>query len=194
MVAAEMTATPSFLMPPTLRSVLWDLRRARDGAAALEFALVCMPFTMLLIGIVSFAYVFYLQFALDYSLQQAVRQIQIGNVAGSTSVGTFTANVFCPVFSQFAPCAGVLISVQPVLDYWSTYAIVSSPLQPTAFCTGLPGTLMYARASYAAPVWASFMVSTLAASPASTGQNIVSGAAFANENPSGLTAGTKGGC
>ena len=171
-----------------------SLRHARQGAAAVEFALVGLPFFTFIIGILSFGYMFYLQFALDYSLQQAVRQVQIGNVANSTSASTFITSVMCPIFSQFADCGGLQVSVQPVSDYWSSYATITSTSQPTAFCTGQPGTLMFARAAYQAPVWASFMAFTLPPSPASSGQNIVSAAAFANENPSGVTAVTAPGC
>ena len=177
-----------------LQAVLQSLRQAREGATAVEFALVAMPFVMFVIGILSFGYTFFLQFALDYSLQQAVRQIQIGNVAGSTSSATFVTSIMCPIFSQFASCDGLQVSVQPVTDYWSSYATITSASQPSAFCTGQPGTLMFARAAYQAPVWASFMAFSLPPSPVSSGQNLVSAAAFANENPSGVTAVTLPGC
>ena len=151
-----------------------------------------MPLVTLLIGVMSFAYAFYLQFALDYSLQQAVRQVQIGNATGSSSAAAFITSVMCPIFSQFAPCTGLQISVQPVADYVTNYATISSTSQSSTFCTGRPGTLMFARAAYQAPVWARFMVFVLPSSPSSSGQNIVSGAAFANENPSGSAVVTVG--
>ena len=194
MIVAAMPARAPANTPETLRLVLRQFRRARRGAAALEFALVSMPLVMLLIGIMSFSYAFFLQFALDFSLQQAVRQIQIGNVAGSTASTAFVASVMCPIFSQFASCTGLLVSVQQVPDYLAAYATITSPVQTTTFCTGQPGTLMFARASYQAPVWATFMVSVLATSPSSTGQNIVSAVAFANENPSGVAVASAAGC
>ncbi len=170
------------------------LHGARQAATALEFALVSMPLVTFLVGIMSFGYVFYLQFALDYALQQAVRQVQIGNVPGSTSANTFISSVMCPILSQFASCTGLQVSVQPVSDYLSSYSTVASASQPTAFCIGQPGTLMFARAAYQAPVWASFMVFALPTSPSSSGQNIVSAAAFANENPSGVSVAALSGC
>ncbi len=149
---------------------------------------------MLLIGVASFGYVYYLQFALDYSLQQAVRQVQIGKVSSSTTVATFTSGTMCPIFSQFASCTGLLVSVQAVADFATSYSTVTGTTQPTAFCIGQPGTLMFARATYQAPVWAKFMVTTLATTPSSSGQNIVSTAAFANENPAGTTSTAAPGC
>ena len=177
-----------------VRAALRRFRQAREGATALEFSLVCLPLVTFLIGIMSFGYMFYLQFALDYALQQSVRQIQIGNVAGSTSANVFINTVMCPVFSQFAPCTGLQVTVQPVADYLSSFTTITGTSVSTAFCTGQPGTLMFARAAYQAPVWASFMSLALPPSPSSSGQNIISAAAFANENPAGVTALTVPGC
>ena len=179
---------------PTLLGRLQLLRAARRGAAALEFALVAMPLVMLLIGAMSYGYAYYLQFVLDYSLQQAVRQVQIGNVSGSTTVASFTSNTVCPIFNQFASCTGLQVSVQVVQDYWTSYSAVTGTTQPTAFCIGQPGALMFARATYTVPVWARFMVSVVSPSPSSTGQNLVSAAAFANENPAGTTSTASAGC
>jgi Flp pilus assembly protein TadG len=179
---------------PTFRGQVRLFRLARQGASALEFAFVSIPLVMLLIGTMSFAYAYYLQFVLDYSLQQAVRQVQIGNVSGSTTVAAFTSSVMCPIFVQFASCTGLNVSVQVVQDYWNSYSTVTGTTQPTAFCIGQPGALMFARATYQAPVWAKFMVSVISPSPSSTGQNIVSTAAFANENPAGTRSTAAAGC
>jgi Flp pilus assembly protein TadG len=156
--------------------------------------LVSLPLVMLIIGSMSFAYVYYLQFVLDYSLQQAVRQVQLGKVPTGTAPATYVANTMCPIFSGFASCAGLTISVQPVTDYWTNFVTVNSNSTSTSFCTGQAGTLMYARATYQAPVWASFMLIALPPSPASSGQNIVSAAAFANENPAGIAITGVAGC
>lgn len=182
------------LFSTPIRRRLQRWRADRRGAAALEFALVGLPLVMLLIGTMSFGYVFYLQSSLDYSLQQAVRQVQIGKISGSTTVGSFISGTMCPIFSVFASCTGLQVSVQAVTDYASSYATVTGTAQPTAFCVGQPGTLMFARATYQAPVWAKFMVNALTASPSSSGQNIVSTAAFANENPAGTTSTASAGC
>jgi Flp pilus assembly protein TadG len=175
-------------------SPLRDFVAARRAATALEFAMVAMPLMMLVIGGISFSYVYYLQFVLDYSLQQAVRQVQLGKVPSGTAASTYVASTMCPIFSQFASCTGLTITVQPVTDYWTNFTTVSSSSTATSFCMGQAGTLMYARATYQAPVWASFMVVALPPSPASSGQNVVSAAAFANENPAGTTITGVAGC
>ena len=168
------------------------LVEVRSGAAALEFALVCLPFVALLVGSMSVAYDLYVQFALDYALQHAVRQVQLGLVPAMTTSAEFTGNVFCPVFVVFAPCTAVIVSVQPVADYYNATA-VTAIVPPTAFCVGHPGQLMYARAVYRAPVLGSFYAA-IGISPGTDGNTIVSAGAFANENPSGAALTDAAGC
>ena len=133
----------------------------------------------------------YLQFALDYSLQQAVRQVQLGLVPATTTAADFAGKTFCPVFVAFAPCAGILVSVQPVVDY--TAPVVTAATPPVAFCVGAPGQLMYARAVY--PVLSSiYTTAATVIGPGTDGNTIVSAAAFANENPSGAAITQASGC
>ena len=170
----------------------------RSGAAAIEFAFVAFPCLGLILGVFAVAYDFYLQHALDYSLQTAVRQIQLGAVPAGDSNGDFTAKFFCPVFSGFAACSGVLVTVQPVLDYQSAQAVTepaAAIAQSAPFCVGAPGQLMFARVVYLAPllgqIWPYSTVLTL---DGSTGSALVANAAFANENPSGAAIRGGAGC
>ena len=170
-----------------------SLMASRSGAAALEFAIVSLPFFGLLLGMAAVALNLYLQFALDFALQQAVRQVQLGLVPATTNAADFTCNTVCPILVAFAPCTGILVSVQPVTDY--TASIITAPTPPTAFCIGAPGQLMYARAVYQAPLLSS-IYSTIPTivGPGTNGSAIVSTAAFANENPSGAAVTGTSGC
>ena len=169
------------------------LRTSRGGAATLEFAIVCVPFFGLVLGTLSVALNFYLQSSLDYALQQATRQVQLGLVPATTTAADFTAKVFCPVFVTFAPCTGLMVSIQPVADFTAATITVAAP--PTAFCLGQPGQLMYARAVYQAPVLETiYTTATAATGPGTSGSMIVSAAAFANENPSGASITGGSGC
>ena len=156
--------------------------------------MVAMPFVGLLLGTLSVAFDLYVQFALDYSLQQAVRQVQLGLVPATMTAADFAGSVFCPVFVLFAPCNSIVISVQPVSDFY-TAAAVTSVTPPTSFCVGVPGQLMYARAVYQAPALG--MIYPLIASSSGTAASanaITSDAAFANENPAGASVTGAGGC
>ncbi len=175
-----------------MKRLVAPLFEARSGAAALEFAIVSIPFFGLLLGTVSVALGFYLQFAMDYALQQAVRQVQLGHLPAVTSAADFTGLAFCPVFVMFAPCDGVLVSVQPVADY--TASAVTQAAALSTFCVGTPGQLMYARAVYQAPVLGSLYTLGTTVGHGSGGSTIVSAAAFANENPSGAAFPGGSGC
>ncbi len=133
-------------------------RTARRGSAAVEFALVCAPFVVFLLAIMVIAFDFYVQQALDYSTQQAARQIQIGQVPPSYTAADFLSKVFCPIFGQFQNCANVAIDVHPVIDYQSlalpgvTDGPNSTASRGYVFCTGQPGQLIYVHAVYLAPL------------------------------------------
>ena len=150
-----------------------------------------IPFFGLVLGMMSVAVNLYLQFALDFALQQAVRQVQLGLVPATTTAADFGGKVFCPVFVAFAPCSGLLISVQPVMDF--TAPIITAAAPPTAFCVGAPGQLMYARAVYQAPVLETIYTGATGTAGSGT-SSIVSTAAFANENPSGASFAGSSGC
>ena len=175
------------------------LRLDRRAAAALEFAIVSVPFLGLVLGLAAVALDLYLQQALDLALHNAVRQVQLGRVPSTYSAGDFAAKVFCPAFAVFAPCANLLVVLQPVTDYQSALVVPTPPAaqlgQPGAFCTGTPGQLMFARVVYLAPIigqiwpWA-----TQTSINGTAGTALVSSAAFANENPSGAAIPGGGGC
>ncbi|MGZ8363503.1 MAG: TadE/TadG family type IV pilus assembly protein [Caulobacteraceae bacterium] len=66
-------------------------RAERSGAAAVEFALIAIPFFLLLFGIMEIAMVFLLATSLENATMQAARAIRTGQ---SQSAGTATAASF----------------------------------------------------------------------------------------------------
>jgi len=178
------------------RSGLARLRRHCAASTSVEFAIVALPCLGLILGLFGISYDFYLQEALDYALQQSVRQIQLGAVPATYSAGDFASNIFCPVFSGFAACSGITISVQPVTDYQNIQAelqAAASAGHSATFCVGQPGQLMYAQVVYLAPLVAAIWpYGTLAAGGSSN--VLTSTAAFAVENPAGVTPPATAGC
>ncbi len=173
--------------------------RDRRAAAALEFAIVSAPFLGLVIGICTIAIDLYLQEALDVALQTAAREVQLGHVPATYSAADFATKVFCPALVVFAPCANVVVTLQPVADYLSD-GVVATPAagqlgKSNSFCVGLPGQLMFARAVYLTPVISQFWPYGAHASiNGVTGTALVSTAAFANENSSGAALPASAGC
>lgn len=176
-------------------------RLARDakGNAALEFALVSVPFVGIVLGLLILGYTFFLQEVVDFALASAARQVQLGAVPATYSAADFTAKVFCPALQSLAPCANLFVTLTPVRDYYSATVVA----QPTgndlakqgAYCVGSPGQVMFARVVYLMPIFSDFWTyaPTVSANGV-TGAALVSSAAFANENPSGATPPPANGC
>jgi len=167
-----------------------------SGTAALEFALVSLPFVALLLAILQVGLALYFQVALDYATQQSARQVQIGGVARSMPVATFVSNIFCPNFSPLVPCSGIAVDLRPVADYYSDPAVTlkfpsgTVPDSSFSFCPGSPGQLMFLRIAYQAPAFSQAWWS----GTASTTRTIQSTTAFLNETASILSSIPVGGC
>jgi Flp pilus assembly protein TadG len=168
----------------------------RRGTAALEFALVATPFVGLVLGLATLGLNLYLQHALDVALLMAVRQVQLGTVPATDSASDFTSQVFCPVFITFAPCANLVLTVQPVANFASAPVTGGTAAQSSgSFCVGAPGQLMYAQVLYLAPLISNFWpYSVQATVGGKTGAALTAGAGWANENASGATPSTATGC
>jgi Flp pilus assembly protein TadG len=106
-------------------SILWQLasRRARrhtsflardeNGATAVEFAIVALPFMMMLFGIIGVGLFFFTTFSLENAVEQASRPIRTGEAqtAGMTK-DQFKTSV-CGLLPDYVDCSGKLrINVQ----------------------------------------------------------------------------------
>jgi Flp pilus assembly protein TadG len=166
------------------------IRLRHDGraATAVEFALVCVPFTIFLLAIMGVGLQYYLQQALDFAVQSAARQVQLGFVPATSTQADFVTNVFCPIFGQFQLCSStsVFVDIRPVTDF-QQLSVAGAPDAPNSttttsfkFCPGQPGQLMYVHVVFLAPSIAGALLTY-----GSPGNAIVANAAFANENPTG---------
>lgn len=73
----------------TLRTLAVRLRRNDDGATAVEFALIAMPFLMLLFGIMSICLYFFTTLYIENAVWNASRDLRTG--AFETSTGDYAA-------------------------------------------------------------------------------------------------------
>ena len=168
------------------------LRFDRRAAAAVEFALICLPFILFLLAVMDASLHFYLQQALDFATQTAARQVQLGHVPASYTASDYVNKVFCPIFGSFQVCSNLSVDVRPVTDYQqlTNSGVPDAPDSVAttgfAFCPGQPGQLMYVHIVYLAP---SIGAALFGASSA-----ITANAVFANENPGGNAVVPANGC
>jgi Flp pilus assembly protein TadG len=141
----------------------------RSGVATIEFALISIPFIMMLAAIIEVALVFVMNVSLSNAVVAAARQIRVGaiqapGVAQTTtngsrmSLGDFET-LICSRIDMVGPntCkSGLELDVRTLSSYQSTTA---SPLTNKAFNTanfcfysGVPGSVVQIRAYFLWPL------------------------------------------
>jgi hypothetical protein len=96
------------------------LLRGRRGATALEFAILAIPFWMMLLGLMELGLDFYVQLALDYAVQEGARKLQTGAGNAAASAAVFKTDCLCPLVASFLNCNQISLDVYPVTtaDYY----------------------------------------------------------------------------
>ena len=67
-------------------------RRGESGASAVEFALVLVPFLILVFGVIQFGYYFFSMQTGTYAVQQGVRRISVGDCTSNAALKTYLKN------------------------------------------------------------------------------------------------------
>lgn len=176
--------------PGGLFARLW---RDRRGSTALEFAVVSLPCLTMLVFLAEIAYDFYAQVCLDYGVQAAARQIQIGAAQGASNAGVFQASYLCPAISGLLPCSSISVNIQPIPATSDFYSSVSATVPRNSsgkldtsgykFCPGQPNQLMLVQALYTSPSLIGLVIPAMATASAAGFVHVtLSSAAFINEN------------
>jgi Flp pilus assembly protein TadG len=103
------------------RTLVRRWRGEESGAAAIEFAIVAMPFLILLFGIMTVSLFYFANFSIENAVWQASRAIRTGQVQsgqGAYSGATTTAlkkqafkNALCAAVPSFSDCASKAIVI-----------------------------------------------------------------------------------
>ena len=162
----------------------------RRGAAALEFAIISIPFVLGTLSLMELCYNFYVQEMLDFATQNAARQIQIGAAQSSTGGAlAFIQKTVCTTLTGLLPCSSISYSSQVVTDFFNLTGLGGIPLvggvfssSSLTFCPGRAGQLVllttyYPQSAINIPY---FPASTVTVNGQSV-HMIVSTAAFMNE-------------
>jgi Flp pilus assembly protein TadG len=157
----------------------WQQRRGRGlrdrrGTTALEFAILSVPFLLMVLFAMEIAYDLYTQAALDSGMQSAIRQIQTGNAQNVTTGNAFLTQYVCPSMTAVLNCStNTYISVQAesfgstgsatsYSDYYGATTgnlpLFGNTLSLTnfgagAFCNGQPNQYLLLTAIYIGPTF-----------------------------------------
>jgi Flp pilus assembly protein TadG len=157
-----------------VRHVALRFRRSDDGATAVEFALIAVPFIGLLFAIFETALVFFANEGLEAAVAEAARGIMTGQVQGNssiTSAATFRDQLICNppgarILPSFINCSSLLVDVRPATVNGATSFSAADTTKDfyTAsqqkFCTGGPDDVVIVRVAYPMPVYFSTITST----------------------------------
>lgn len=132
-------------------------RRADDGVAAVEFALVAGPFLFLLFAIIEMAMVFFAGQVLETATASASRLIMTGQAQSKNFDQTAFKNEICNKTNALMNCAGIAVDVRTYTSFGS--ASTSSPVTSGAvnysgmtYSQGAGGDIVVVRAVYEWPV------------------------------------------
>lgn len=125
-----MTANPHAggARPPGLgkRRLIASFRRSQDGAAAIEFGIVALPFLGLLLAIFELAMMFWTNEVLEESLSRASRRLLTGEAAGryvssdpTANAAAFRNDVCAETSMSTIDCAKLHVDVKVFSDFGS---------------------------------------------------------------------------
>lgn len=144
-------------------------RRSREGASAIEFAMVAFPFFFMMFAILEIGLVFLTDSMLANASMQAGRLVRTGQAAKSNITAAQFKTQFCSQMSVLTnDCeARATLDVREIPQFRN-----QTPPDPTAngtsfdtsqltYKTGKPGSLMLIRVWYRQPLFTPFMVQAL---------------------------------
>jgi Flp pilus assembly protein TadG len=156
-----------------MREVFTRLRRDARGGAAVEFALVAAPFLALLFAIIETAMVFYAGATMEAAVQDAARQVRIGQARTEAEF----REALCARVGPAADCASIELEVRPIDGFTDAEGWAPGP---AVFDPGQAGQIILASARHERRLIAPDLGLGLANRPGNR-RLIASAAAFRNE-------------
>lgn len=102
------------------RSAASRFAKDRDGAAAIEFAMVATPFFMLLFGIIEIAMIFFASAVIEDGVAEAARDIRTGRLqSAGQSEQDFRAAI-CQRIELIADCSRLRVDVRTFENFSSS--------------------------------------------------------------------------
>jgi Flp pilus assembly protein TadG len=162
--------------------------RRDDGAAAVEFALILVPFLALMFGIMETAMVFFADQTLETAVADSARLIMTGQAQTQSLNATTFKNAVCArVYGLFNCAAGIYVNVQtyssfgsisytPPLDKNGNLVTSNFGYQP-----GGPGDIVVVQLYYQWPIYVSLMNLNDLSNMSGNKRLLVATAAFRNE-------------
>ena len=160
--------------------------RRQDGAVAVEFGLILLPFLALMFGIMETALVFFADQTLETAVADSARLIMTGQAQqGSFTQAQFKSAVCAKILGLFDCANGIKIDVKTYSNFSSIstakpFDANGNLLNNFGYTPGAPGDIVVVRLMYEWPIYVSLLGFNLA-DMAGGKRLIIATAAFRNE-------------
>uniref|UniRef100_B0SYF5 TadE family protein n=1 Tax=Caulobacter sp. (strain K31) TaxID=366602 RepID=B0SYF5_CAUSK len=171
------------LTPSPARSrLLRRFARAQDGAAAVEFAFVAIPFLVLVFAIIELGLAFLVSMTLENALMNVDRTIRTGQLqtTGGTAASFRTAVCRQMVWMGSSSCqSSIILDVRSLPSFAATNALPAPKASKTCWDPGGPRSIILVRAYYRWPLITPLLQNAVGGAPGDRQINFA--AVFANE-------------
>ncbi|WP_051291863.1 TadE/TadG family type IV pilus assembly protein [Acetobacter nitrogenifigens] len=131
----------------------------RSGAAAVEFAMVALPFLTLIVATVVISFIYFSQATLDAVAEEASRLILTGQ-APASGQGSAFKSLACGMLPSYMTCDNLMVNVQAVASYSDidaaapniTFNASGQVSNSWSYDPGAPGGIVVLQLMYMLPV------------------------------------------
>ncbi len=140
-----------------IRKKLLFWRKNEEGATAVEFALVGVPFILLVVGILEMSLMFTAQSLLEASTSSASRLVRTGQIQLGAGEVAFTEAI-CDSADVLIPCDNIQYQVMPLEDFGAAEALPPASfddegnLENQGFDAGGVSDVILIRVAYRYPI------------------------------------------
>ena len=162
-------------------NLLRRFARAQEGAAAVEFAFVAIPFLVLVFAIIELGLTFLLSMTLENALMNVARTIRTGQLqtAGGTAA-TFRTAVCKQMVWLGSSCeSSIILDVRTMPTFSNTNALAAPKANKTCWDPGGPNSIVLVRGYYKWPLITPLLQSAVSGNAGDRQVNFA--AVFSNE-------------
>lgn len=169
-------------MPSRARSgLLRRFVRAQEGAAAVEFAFVAIPFLLLVFAIIELGLAFLLSMTLENAMMNVDRTIRTGQLQTSGGTAASFRTSVCKQMVWLGPSceSSIILDVRTLPTFTDTNSLAAPKAAKTCWDPGGPNSIVLVRGYYKWPMITPLMQSAVGGKAGE--RQIYFAAVFSNE-------------
>lgn len=176
-----MVIRPSKLIRRFLERRLRHLSSDTRGSAAVETAMLMIPFLTIMFAMLETGYMYLVAVMIEGATAESARQIRTGVVQGSGSpIGAFR-QILCDNMYGVVSCDDLQVDVRSFAQFGGSGGPAMGGAGANAFAPGNAGDIVVVRVAYKVEFVTPFLADILAAGGGDGSRLLISSSAFRNE-------------